>query len=207
MAPKMKKARIDQACSSKESSNADDIKARFTVLKSVSLIPERGFDAGARKVKEIEDLISHRQWTKFFRHIGEGCTTFVREFYASAPFCSLEKVRVRKWKVNASASAINKFYGLPDIPLELCSFHHMRISTDTEYDSILQSGCTDHRTEWTRDKKGNILHVPKSALKSVNQLLFRFIASRLIPSSQEVSKERVLLLLCMLEMGHGEITR
>lgn len=50
MAPKMKKARIDQANSSKKSSIADDIKAQFTILKSVSLIPECGFDAGVLKL-------------------------------------------------------------------------------------------------------------------------------------------------------------
>jgi len=210
MAPKTKKARIDQASSSKKSSRADAIKARFEDLKSISLIPERGFDAGDLKVQDIEDLISPRQWTEFFRHTGKGCTTFVREFYASAPFCPLDKVRVRKWKVDASASAINQFYGLPDIPLEVCSFHQMRLSPDTDYDSILQAVCTDPRTDWTRDRKGNILHVPKSALTLVNQLLFRFISSRLLPSShlQEVSKERVLLLFCILKMEHinfGEI--
>ena len=118
MTPKTKRAR------GKEPHDFDDSKfvsheasERYISLMHIRRpIPERGFKITERENPVLKRMIVDRHWKGFCAQLAMSITNIVREFYANTEEHRHGRTVVRTKTIVFSSSAINKFYGLPDIP-------------------------------------------------------------------------------------------
>ena len=137
MAPKTKRQR------GKEPQDFDDSKfvsyeasERYISLMHIRRpIPER-------ENPVLKRMIVDRHWEGFCAQPAMSITNIVREFYANAEEHRHGRTVVRTKTIVFSSSAINKFYGLPDIPNSEYIFYRSRVNYEDVCNKLCVSGST-----------------------------------------------------------------
>ena len=139
MAPKVKRSRGKDVQEYDESKFVSfEASERFISLMHVRRpIPERGFTITERENPVLYRMISNRNWEAFCAQPHWSITNLVREFYANAEEHRRGRTVVRNKTIDFSSSAINQYFGLPDIP----NSEYASYRTQANYDDICNTLC------------------------------------------------------------------
>lgn len=102
--------------------------------KGRGFIDERGF-AFESPHYGVTDTIRDLGWGAFTAHLKVAIEPLVMEFYTNAFESRQGNILIRGNEVSFDAEAINKYYRLPDIPLD--HDEHSIFTKDLDYDQVL----------------------------------------------------------------------
>lgn len=91
------------------------------------------------------DIIRELHWTKFTTHLEAAIEPLVMEFYVNAFEGREGKIRIRGIEVSFDAAMINRYYNLPNIPLDRDEYVYL--TKELDYGLIIRT-LTDGQGEW-----------------------------------------------------------
>lgn len=174
----------------------DEARERFDLLKSKTVIYERGFHIEARGwshsyVQQIETL----GWTTFWHPRTEAMLPWVQEFYANARFHADGRVAVRGKPVDFSARTINTLFEIPHIDDTAYELFKTTVSPM----DIAKALCSSPVIEWANESK----RILKSAyFRREAKVWMLFVNSSILPTKHPnlVSFDRAFLIYNIILM-------
>ncbi|KAL5549974.1 hypothetical protein UlMin_000150 [Ulmus minor] len=181
----------------------EEAKQRFdTLIKARQIHNEKGFLLQETEhyglPANIAEVIDAHHWGKFAEHPSNPIVSLVREFYANITTSQQTFSMVRGLKVSFSTALINLYFGLPDLEDEYSVL--LEASSRASLDSCL-GRLTVEGTAWIKEKGVSVMKCSRPDLHPLAKVWYHIVRTKLLPTThiETVSKERLLLLDCILE--------